>query len=418
MAPPRLDLLGRGSEKSAGEIVPTQSEVLTANQGPWPILQSRLQEYLTPESYGNWIQPLQFRGLLQGSICLTAPNPDVQDWVQSEGMAPILDAAADVGLSIRSVTVDVEAPIYEQLDLPSNFSAPADALRGARRSGIGDIAFLHSFLAQVGLPRKRLVNPDGTKILRYERRSGNCVLLVQAGEINNGKEFILQPIPYGPKPRLMLMDICTRAVQTRSPDVDLGPSVRQYLTKRLGVGWGGGRNGQYTIFRKQALALSACSIRLAAGWDGRVVQFQGMPISRFEAWVQNEGHQQPLWPGRLTLSDEFYGSLIDHGLPVDMRAYHALSHSALAMDLYTFLSHRLWRISESIEISWEQMRAAMAPEYAEIRNFRRDFLKALRDVQEVYSGSKGCVQPIRGRVRLSQGKPPVEPTAPRRSRNR
>lgn len=211
----------------------------------------------------------------------------------------------------------------------------------------------------------------------------------------------------------MLMDVCTRAVQTRSPEVDLEPSVRQYLTKRLGIGWGGGRNGPYTLFRKQALALAACSMRLAVEHGGRVVQFQGMPVSKFEAWVENKGDQQPLWPGRLKLSAEFYDSLLEHGLPVDMHAYHALSHSSLAMDLYTFLAHRLWRTDGSVEIGWKQMRAAMAPEYAEIRVFRRHFLKALTAVQEVYPESKGRVQPIRGRVRLYRADPPVEPKAPR-----
>ena len=397
-----------------------QHEGYTTDPGPWPRTQNLLQERLSAASYTNWIEPLRFRKLWGGHLVLVAPNPDVQAWVQSAMTGRILSAAADLGLPVKSVTVEVAASILERQSAPplvqhrhTRRSAAADPLWYPPRDGSGDVGFLHSFLAQVGLPRKRAVNPDGSPAPRYERRSGNCALLVQAGGIDNGKEFVLQPIPYGPKPRLMLMDICTRALQARSPEVDLEPSVRQYLMKRLGVGWGGGRNGQYTLFRKQALALAACSMRLAVEQGGRVVQFQGMPISRFEAWVVNEDDQQPLWPGKLRLSAEFYGSLIDHGLPVDMRAYHSLSHSALAMDLYTFLAHRLWRISGSIEISWEQLRDAMAPEYGEIRNFRRDFLKALASVQEVYPESKGRVHPIRGRVRLYRADPPVEPKAPR-----
>lgn len=394
----------------------------TTDPEAWYRIQSLIKERLSAASYTNWIEPLRFRELQAEHLVLAAPNPDVQAWVQSEMTGRILDAAADLGLPVKSVTIAVAPPAIEHPSVPplaqhrhnTTRSPASDTLWYPTRADSGDIGFLHSFLAQVGLPRKRVVYPDGSPALRYERRSGNSALLVQAGEIDNGKEFVLQPIPYGPKPRLMLMDICTRAVQARSPEVDLESSVRQYLTKRLGVGWGGGRNGQYTLFRKQALALAACSMRLAVEQGERVVQFQGMPISKFEAWINNEDGQQPLWPGKLRLSAEFYGSLIDHGLPVAMRAYHALSHSALAMDLYTFLAHRLWRIEGSAEIGWKQLRDAMAPEYAEIRNFRRDFLKALAAVQEVYPESKQRVQPIRGRVRLYRADPPINPKAPRR----
>lgn len=369
--------------------------------------------------YANWLEPLQLVAAVGGRLRLAAPNAAVRDYVQAQYTQSILSAAAELGVGITSVELVVDerpapaAPLA-QYRSPRRSTA-VDTLWDPVRSGAGDIAFMHAFLAQVGLPRKHVRNPDGSQAIRYERRSGNCAFLVQAGELDNGKGFALQPIPYGPKPRLMLVDICTRAVQGRSPEVDLEPSVRAYLTKRLDVGWGGGRNGQYTLFRKQALALAACSMRFAVEQSDRVVQFQGMPISQFEAWVVSEGEQQPLWPGRLKLSVEFYGSLVDHGLPLDMRAYRALSHSSLAMDIYAFLAHRLWRVANPVEISWGQLRDAMGPEYVDDRVFRRKFMNALTAVQAVYPESRGKVQPVRGRLRLYRAKPPVAPLTPRRT---
>lgn len=384
----------------------------------WARICDQLQSSVSEGAYTNWLAPLRFHSATGDCIRLVAPSRHIRDWVRTEYMAAIVAAATALGFDIASVEIEADEEPMAAVAPPmvqhrnTRRSAAADTLWKPGQDG--DIAYLHSFLAQTGLPRKRVRDPNGGNALWYERSSGNCKLAIQAGATWQGSRLVTHPIPYGPKPRLMLMDICTRAVQTRSPEVDLEPSVRQYLTNRLGVGWGGGRNGPYTLFRKQALALAACSLQLSVHQDARVVQFQGKPISQFEAWLENKGDQQPLWPGSLRLSAEFYGSLIDHGLPIDMRAYHALSCSAMAMDLYTFLAHRLWRIDGSVEIGWEQMRAAMAPEYGEIRNFRRDFLKALKDVQEVYPESKGRVQPIRGRVRLYHGSPPVEPKAPRR----
>ena len=383
----------------------------------WERISERLRErYAGTTVHDNWIAPLQLRGGDEGSarLRLVAPNEDVRESIQSEFAAVIAAVAEELGVDVEGVDVEVE-PIEDSVTLlPQHRSQREAEPEALVLPGQGvDLAFMHSFLAQIGLPRSRQRHPDGSDIRVYRRASGNCSLLVQSG-VTEYRGRVLEPfIPYGPKPRLMLMDICTRAVQTRSPEIDLEPSVRQYLTQRLDVGWGGGRNGQYTIFRKQALALAACSLRLVVERGERITQFQGIPISRFDAWVVTEGEQQPLWPGQLRLSTEFYESLIEHGMPINAQAYRALSYSALAMDVYTFFAHRLHRIDGSITLSWKQLRDAMAPEYAEVRNFRRKFLEAVRMVDEVYPGICGKVQPLHGRVRLYHANAPVGPSSPR-----
>ena len=62
------------------------------------------------------------------------------------------------------------------------------------------------------------------------------------------------------------------------------------------------------------------------------------PIQRFEAWLRNDGDQQMLWPGYLELSNEFYETLQHHVVPLDYRALSPLEHSALALDVYTWLA--------------------------------------------------------------------------------
>lgn len=82
--------------------------------------------------------------------------------------------------------------------------------------------------------------------------------------------------------------------------------------------------------------------------------------------------------------------------PIDLRAYKALRGSALAMDIYTWLTYRMSYLKgRSKPIRWEALMLqfgsgigalAQGEEAAKraIFNFKRDFLKALQLTQIVY----------------------------------
>lgn len=93
-----------------------------------------------------------------------------------------------------------------------------------------------------------------------------------------------------------------------------------------------------------------------------------------------------LWPGVLELSHEFYETLTNHAVPLDYRALAALQHSALALDIYTWLAHRLCRISKSqgVKLSWSNLRDQFGQEYGDPRDFKREFRKSLHQVWPVY----------------------------------
>jgi hypothetical protein len=68
-------------------------------------------------------------------------------------------------------------------------------------------------------------------------------------------------------------------------------------------------------------------------------------VEQFDAWLLNKDtKQRALWPGLLVLSEHFYNSLLEGAVPLDFRALHALKGSALALDTYIWLAHRLHRI--------------------------------------------------------------------------
>ena len=91
--------------------------------------------------------------------------------------------------------------------------------------------------------------------------------------------------------------------------------------------------------------------------------------------MQQDGEQRTLWPGSLELSPHFYETLRQHAVPLDYRALSALKHSALALDISTWLTHRHYRIREvnGVCLSWENLRDQFGQEYSEIRDFKLEF---------------------------------------------
>ncbi|MGL6075201.1 MAG: replication protein RepA [Fimbriiglobus sp.] len=260
--------------------------------------------------------------------------------------------------------------------------------------------FLHTVMCQVGLPRR------ATEAKVFERQSGAFSILLQAGQLWNGKEWVEQPLPYGTTPRLVMVQISSEAIRTQNRRVEIGDSMRQFL-QALGIGDGGGPRGGYTMFRKQMEALAACRLSIGMTSGGKAVTVDAKPIKRFEAWLHDDGNQQTLWPGYLELSNEFYETLQNHAVPLDYRALAALKHSALALDVYTWLAHRLCRVTspKGTMLSWYNLRDQFGQEYANIKDFKKEFRAVLRQVWLVYPTAK--IEEVQGGILLKSSPPPI-----------
>ncbi len=263
--------------------------------------------------------------------------------------------------------------------------------------------FLHTVMCQVGLPRS--FTPERT----FERQNGFMSILLEAGKLFDGQQFVDRPLPYGATPRLVLVHVSSEAIRTRSRTIEIGDSMRQFLTA-LGMSTTGGERGGYTTLKKQMECLAACRLTIGMQNQGRVVTVDAKPIKRFEAWLHQDGSQRTLWPGVLELSTDFYDTLQQHAVPLDHRALGALKHSALALDIYTWLAHRLCRISnpKGVRLSWQNLRHQFGEEYNDGKNFKRKFAGALRQVSLVYPAAR--VSEVIGGIHLHASRPPLAPT--------
>lgn len=260
-----------------------------------------------------------------------------------------------------------------------------------------DPEYLHSVLCQVGLPRSAV---DGNT---FTRSNGKASLLVESGKLYKRGKWVDLPVPYGAKPRLVLIHACSEAVRTQSPIIEVGNSITDFL-KTLDLDTSG---RGFKLFRNQMEALAACRMTIGMSSATKDITTDTKPIERFEAWFTDSDEQKAMWPGVLELSPKFYETLTEHAMPLDPRALGALKSSALALDIYTFLANRLCRVRKTggVKLSWGNLKQQFGEEYRTSKDFKKAYRVALKRVLLVYPDAN--VSEEIGGLRLRPSQPPI-----------
>lgn len=251
--------------------------------------------------------------------------------------------------------------------------------------GEADLQFIHAVMAQISLPYRN--PPNGAR--EYQRTNGRASVFLQAGVLLNPatQRWEKQGLPYGAKPRLLLLHVCSEAIRTKSPEISVGDSMSNYM-RQLGLRVSGGAKGTITGFKEQLNRLAASKISFGFVGEDRASTLNTVPIERFDAWFPKNADQRVLWPSTITLSKHFFDSLKHHALPIDQRAIRALQHSARALDAYTWLVHRLPRVrGNGDRVSWQALHDQFGGDNSKESDFRREFSKALRQALAVYPKS-------------------------------
>ncbi|WP_231973169.1 replication protein RepA [Ralstonia insidiosa] len=259
-----------------------------------------------------------------------------------------------------------------------------------------DIAFTHSILCQVGLPRKQVSKEE------FVREFKDAWISVSAGYLDEGNGPVKQPVPFGAVPRLAIAYLNTYALRHKTREIPVGSNSTDLL--RL-IGQHNDGGNRYLALRRGIHALAAC--RLQIGYRGRT--FNGQPIEQFDAWSSSPEAPRHRWPGVLVLSKSYFESLENSGVPLDRRALRAIGGAALDLDVYAWLTHRLWRINQPETISWRALQGQFGQEYADTSNFRKEMKRALNTVLAVYPKARKAIEQVNGGLRLKHAPPPVSP---------
>lgn len=248
-----------------------------------------------------------------------------------------------------------------------------------------DLAFQHSVLTQTSLPTAK--PPEG--VIVWERQQGRAKLRVEAGSVLDPKtnEYVTLGLPYGPKARLLLMHLNSEAVRRQSPVIPVEDSMTAFFRRLMGKSMDG---REVRRLKYQLSALAAAQFRMGVSDNDRAFQVNTQVVTAFELWQTRGEGQRVLWPSTLKLSLDYYDSLTKFSVPLDERAIAALAHSALALDIYCWLAQRLHRIPEGKPqfVPWIALYDQFGQGYAELRFFRRDYLRLLAQVKTAYPSAR------------------------------
>ena len=276
-----------------------------------------------------------------------------------------------------------------------------DAADDIATSGPDDLVYQHSVACQCAMPASRQ-----TGTLSWKRQQGRAVLQMEAGKVLNPRtgEFEQLELPYGPKPRLILMHLNGEAIRRQSPVIPVEDSMTAFFRRLMGRTQDG---RQVRMLKHQLSALAAATIRMGIVDGDRAMQVNTQIVSAFDLWMERDERQRVLWPTALRLSLDYYDSLTRYAVPLDERAIAALSKSATALDIYCWLAQRLHRIQEGKPqfVPWPRLHEQFGHGYDELRFFRRFFLSQLHQVQAAYPDARTSMD---GRgITLEHSSPPV-----------
>lgn len=255
------------------------------------------------------------------------------------------------------------------------------------------IGFCSRIFTQLSLPYR---DPGANGAITWVRHNGPMRLqLNPLLDIDDSGQAV--PVfPYGKYPRLILPWLSTQVV-LREADlesdgslaIELGDSMRDFL-KLLDLPYGG---KQGRLMREQARRLFGADILFSEDrgkslLGDRRQRMYRMPVSQaYELWWDYDvPDQQALWGNRVCLSSAFVQSVLTAKIPTDMRALKLLSEKGgpLAMDIYLWLSYRLFVARRPTLVPWEALQAQFGSQTERPRRFKQSFTSKLILISLVY----------------------------------
>lgn len=264
-----------------------------------------------------------------------------------------------------------------------------------------ELGFSTRLFVQCNLPHR---DPGAEKRV-WTRTNGNlCFSIQPKWVVQDGLETCIG-YPYGNIPRLILLYVCTQAIRTKRPDISLGNSLSAFM-RDLGLEVTGGRGGTITRFKDQFRRLFTASIDFTWNTGEETLDKRALLAHTIQLWWDTKYPEQTnLFNSFVVLTDQFYNEIMSYPVPVDMGMITAIKQSPLALDLYTWLTHRVLYLDKATRISWTSLAGQVGSDYADLDNFVRSTKEALAKIYACWPELK--IDEVKGGLILKPSKPSV-----------
>lgn len=227
---------------------------------------------------------------------------------------------------------------------------------------------------------------------RWERKNGNYTFVVVA--LKEGTK-----IPFGVVPRLFFIWLITEIAKTKSREVIFGDYFNDFLEKIGYTNFGGRERARV---RTQLLRLFSCAIGTYYDDEARKIAAGSPPesfVQSFNLWTSDKSgdiQQQELFPAKIVVKQSFFEEILRTPIPIDMRIVETFKNSALKLDIYLWLTYRMFSVTKPQHIKYEDLMVQFGGDYdvnnkKSLNNFKTKFKTALKEVLKVYQANVDTV---------------------------
>lgn len=201
-----------------------------------------------------------------------------------------------------------------------------------------DIGYTHPVFMQCFMPMRH--TPKNKQ--RWQVNCGRASLVIRAGElIKPGEPNTFQPreVPAGPKARILNAYTNDYILRHRTQTIDLADSLRKAM-ERMNISISG-KSGR--LLKRELENYAAAEIILGVWTADHPIQEQAKVAKRLSFWLERDERQMTIWNREMTVSDEYYHTLINQNrmAPFYWPALLNLQNDTRAMDIHCYLIYRL-----------------------------------------------------------------------------
>ena len=264
------------------------------------------------------------------------------------------------------------------------------ALRGAPAEK-HQTSYYTPLLVQCTLPH------SDPKTRDWIKTNGDFSLMVTSGIDKEGQPY---GVPYGSFPRLAMAYMITQVIQTGERRIELSAHFGEFLKE---IGYTGNLRGNIRPAKSvqgQLIRLLTSTIAFEKSTGdsekGAILRGKADIASKFMLWWDyKQPTQGSLFGSFIDLSEDFYKAILANPLPLRTDILAALKKSPLALDVYMWVSYRLFTLQaagqEQVTLGYGRLQEQFGTGVAEAnyRQFRQQFKIALAKVAQYWTAPDG-----------------------------